>query len=535
MPAPPLPKSRTPRPETLGRYEMIARIARGGMGTVFLARHAGEAGFARLFAVKVMHPHLAEDQAFVEMLRDEARIAARLHHPNVVPILDLGSQGETHYVVMEYVEGCSLAALLKHQTERRPAAVIATVMIETLDGLHAAHVLVDDDGVPLNLVHRDVSPQNVLVGVDGVARITDFGIAKAESRITSTQPGTHKGKLAYMAPEQMLSDVVDSRADVFAAGAVLWTALTGTPLFHGATEADTLKNLLHLEIPAPSTVGLHPPQCLDWVVAKALARDPAQRYQTAQEFADALREVCVENGLLASKRDVAEWVNSAFGEEFAQRRAAIRAATKRREGDAASTLDEVSVPSIPSLTGPQSGEISSSSVNVTQPGPAAVSGERESQGAVATPPAFATPSTVTLTGVEGSGKRRGAGRWIAVAAALCALVVVAIWFAGDRAPRTAAPPTVAAVGERAVQPAVARTTEAPPPAATAPVAPAAVASAPLAAEPDKAAAAAATGARRAAAAGAPARPAPASAPPTAVPVPATDQQKGIERNPYLKR
>src|SRR5579863_10487856 len=190
-------------PRMLGRYELIGTLGTGGMATVYLARTAGEAGFQRMFAVKILHPHLAKESGFISMLLDEARIAARLHHPNVVPIVDLGSQDGAHFVAMEYIEGCSLSALLKKKRDDRPARFLVPIMLDALAGLDAAHSLVDDEGEPMNLVHRDVSPQNILVSIDGTARITDFGIARAEARISATRPGQLKGKYAYMSPEQI--------------------------------------------------------------------------------------------------------------------------------------------------------------------------------------------------------------------------------------------------------------------------------------------------------------------------------------------
>lgn len=311
-------------PRTLGRYEMLGCIARGGMATVYLARHRGEAGFQRLFAVKVLHPHLADDEGFVSMLLDEARIAARLHHPNVVPIVDLGTQDGLHYVVMEYIEGCSLAALLTKNRDERPPRLILPIVIDVLAGLHAAHTLTDDDGKPMNLVHRDVSPQNVMVGADGVARITDFGIARAESRIMSTRPGQIKGKIAFMSPEQIRSTGVDCRSDLFSAGAMLWSAITGRRLFLSDTDAATLSNILTLEIPPPSTIGLMPPAALDGPCLRALEREAARRFASAQDMEESLREAALVAGCLGSRRDVAAWVTASFGDELADRRKAIK-------------------------------------------------------------------------------------------------------------------------------------------------------------------------------------------------------------------
>ncbi|HMI87797.1 MAG TPA: protein kinase [Polyangiaceae bacterium] len=315
----------------LGRYELIGELARGGMGTVYLARNAGEGRFQRLFAIKVLHPHLAAETAFIDMMRDEAHIAARLHHPNVVPILDLGTEGDLHYVVMEYIEGPALSTLLKRSPENRPAELVVAIVIDALDGLHAAHSLQDDDGKEIRLVHRDVSPPNILVGSDGIGRITDFGIAKAEARISSTRPGMRKGKLQYMSPEQIRdSDIVDYRTDVWAAGAVLWNALTAKNLFKGEGDGATIHNIIEKPIPAPSTEGLKPPSCFDAIVLRALSRSPADRYATALEMADALRVTAAGNGLAGSKHQVARWVAELFGDELDQRRKAIREASQRR-------------------------------------------------------------------------------------------------------------------------------------------------------------------------------------------------------------
>ena len=317
-----------PAPKQLGQYEIIAEIARGGMGVVYLARRASEAGFARLFAVKVLYPHLAKELTFIDMLHDEARIAARVHHPHVVPIVDLGDAEGTHYVVMEYVDGCALSSLLARNRESRSPELIGAIMIDALEGLHGAHTLLDDEGQPLHLVHRDVTPQNILVGADGASRITDFGIAKAEARVTTTRPGTWKGKFSYMAPEQLTDDgeSVDLRADIFSAGAVLWSALTGLRLFRAESDGATLNNVLHKEIQAPSSVGLCPPQALDEVCLKALRRDREQRFQSALEMAEALRAALPRVGTPA---DVAAWVNDSFESELALRRAAVRSAASK--------------------------------------------------------------------------------------------------------------------------------------------------------------------------------------------------------------
>ncbi len=350
-------------PRRIGIYDVIGELARGGMGIVYLACKAGEAGFQRLFAIKVLHTHLADDASFVSMLHDEARIAARLHHPNVVPIVDLGAEDGLYYVVMEYVEGAAFSMLLRASAGERPARLVVPILIDILEGLHAAHTLTDDAGDRLNLVHRDVSPQNILIGIDGNSRLTDFGIAKVTTRVTATVPGTRKGKLAYMAPEQLVNDGerIDQRADIFSAGAVLWTALTGLALFRASSDAATLHNILHKPVLAPSKVGLKPPEMFDEVCLRALERDPQKRFQTALEMANALRQIAIQERALGSRSEVAEWVTSQFSAEFAARREAIRQAAVRREveqtGVSVVALPEIAAP-VSSATGPTTQSVS---------------------------------------------------------------------------------------------------------------------------------------------------------------------------------
>jgi serine/threonine protein kinase len=336
----------------LPSYRLIARIARGGMGTVYLARRAGAAGFQRLFAVKVMHEHLAESEEFVRMFLDEARIAARLHHPNVVPIVDVGESGGRQFVVMDYVEGVSLHEILRKSKESRPIPALLSIFHDFLLGLHAAHEMTDDDGEPLHLVHRDVSPQNVLVGADGSARIIDFGVAKAESRLTTTMPGVRKGKLAYMAPEQLQDTEVDRRADLFSAGAMLWSALTGEPLFKAENDAAMIKNLIELEVKPPSEVGLKPPAVFDAVCLKALERDPAKRYQTAADMVQALHEAAAQLGIVPTTADASRWIRQAAGQRLDDLRR--QRSSLAREDDSITHTNPLLIdatPSRPSLAG----------------------------------------------------------------------------------------------------------------------------------------------------------------------------------------
>jgi serine/threonine protein kinase len=308
----------------LGRYELLGEIASGGMATVFLGRAVGARGFSRLVAIKRMHPHLERDEEFVTAFLEEARLAARIRHPNVVATLDV-EDGDAPYLVMEYVEGDRLSGLIKEHVSRArqglPLEVALRVAIDSLDGLHAAHDLRDDDGEPLDLIHRDISPQNVLVGVDGVARVTDFGIAKAAGRASHTREGELKGKIAYMAPEQLTNPGgIDRRVDVFAMGVVCWEMLTGRRLFRAATDIETIGVILHHEVSTIRSVAPHVPERVEAVVMRALERDPSKRWNSAQDFARALESL----GLAAPTRFVADFVKLTVGDKLVRERARLR-------------------------------------------------------------------------------------------------------------------------------------------------------------------------------------------------------------------
>jgi serine/threonine-protein kinase len=314
----------------LGRYEVLTQLASGGMATVYVARAQGVAGFERLVAIKVLHPHLAHDEDFISMFLDEARLAARIRHPNVVGTLDISdTDGDGYFLVMEYVEGDHFGGLLRSAAkggERLPTAVVARIVMDALSGLQAAHRLTDADG-PLQLVHRDISPHNILVGNDGVARITDFGVAKAQVRLSSTRDGQFKGKLSYMAPEQAASGHADQRSDLFSMGIVLWEALTGRRLFRGENNADVLNKILNPEVPPPSVfdASLAP---FDPVLTRALARDSADRYQTAEEFLEGVEEAASRTGGVATARGVAREVTRWLADKIQREHDAIQAATE---------------------------------------------------------------------------------------------------------------------------------------------------------------------------------------------------------------
>lgn len=266
-------------------------IAEGGMASVHLARLVAEEGFARTVAVKRLHATYARDPHFVQMFLDEARIAARIQHPNIVDTLDVVAGDGELFVVMDYIHGESLAALLAVCAQRKTKltpSVASAIVCGVLRGLHAAHEATNEKGEKLELIHRDISPQNVFVGVDGFARVIDFGVAKALGRMQSTRDGEVKGKLSYMAPEQMLAQKLDRRADVFSAAVVLWEALTGRRLFQADDSLGTMGLVMQSTIKPPSAVSPGVSAALDAVVVRGLERDAPKRFQTALEMANAL-------------------------------------------------------------------------------------------------------------------------------------------------------------------------------------------------------------------------------------------------------
>ncbi len=280
----------------LGRYQLYDELASGGMGTIHLGRISGAAGFARVVAVKRLHEHRARDPKFVSMLVDEARLAARIRHSNVAATLDVVSLSGELFVVMEYVHGTSLSHLMAQaelEGDWIPQEVASAVVIDLLRGLHAAHSAKTETGVSMGLVHRDVSPQNVLVGTDGISRVVDFGVAKAVQRIQSTGQGELKGKIGYMAPEQAREEEVDSRADLFAAAIILWELLSGRRLFTAKGAAARLAQLMAFESsslePAARDLGLSDAAIA--LVLKGLDTDPEKRFSSGEEFAHQLAKV----------------------------------------------------------------------------------------------------------------------------------------------------------------------------------------------------------------------------------------------------
>jgi serine/threonine-protein kinase len=294
---------------------MCAPIAAGGMATVHLGRLMGPKGFSRTVAIKQLHVQLARDTDFVAMFLDEARLTSRIRHPNVVAPLDVIECDGEIGIVMEYVHGESLGRLMQAaEGERIPLRVVTAIMVQALLGLHSAHEATDDDGHPLSIVHRDVSPQNILVGEDGITRVVDFGIAKAARRVHSTEGGKLKGKLGYMSPEQLRLSPLDRGCDIFSAGIILWELLTGRPLFTAEEPAAAVAQMLQFKPVAPS-IFAELPASFDAIALKALAVDREQRYATAREMARELEAAYPPAGAL----EVSEWVTRLVGAQLAKR------------------------------------------------------------------------------------------------------------------------------------------------------------------------------------------------------------------------
>ena len=289
------------------RYELLGELASGGMATVYLARMRGPMGFSRLVAIKCMHPQFAKDPSFVSMFLDEARLTARLRHPNIVPTLDIVHDDGHLLLVMEYVEGASLASLLssvRSRGTRIPVPIACAIVHDMLLGLHEAHEARDDENVPLAIVHRDVSPQNVIVGLDGLSRVLDFGVAKARQNTHHSNDNEIRGKIPYMPPEQLFGEGLDHKVDVYAAGVTLWEALVCQRLFEGPSETALVRKISEEPIARPSEhVGDLPP-AIDAIVMKALSREPACRYESALAMAEAIAAIVK----LPTRTEVSAWV-----------------------------------------------------------------------------------------------------------------------------------------------------------------------------------------------------------------------------------
>jgi hypothetical protein len=314
----------------LDRYELLCPIAEGGMASVWIARHTGKHGFEKFVAIKTVLPKYASDARFQQMFQDEARIASRIEHPNVAQILDVGEQHDITYLVMEYVDGESLSTMhrtLAKKSMRIPHGVVLRVMADVCGGLHTAHELREPDGELLGVVHRDVSPQNVLVSTKGNAKLIDFGIAKARDRVVGdTSSGQVKGKIRYMAPEQALGSTLDRRADIWAVGAVLYHLLSGKPPYDGDNDVQTLMVLTSGRPPVPLPPEIHP--SIAAAVKRALTADMTARFATAADLQQALEDAIVEAKIVTNSTTVAAFLAEHVAERSKKRRDAIAVGVK---------------------------------------------------------------------------------------------------------------------------------------------------------------------------------------------------------------
>ncbi len=422
-PARELAEKESASPETFGRYVLYAPLARGGMATVYVARLVGDDGFSRLVAAKRLHPQYTENPDFVAMFRDEAHIASRIHHPNVVPVLDVVLVENEVILVQEYVHGVPLDRLMRAASKKGetiPANIAVAVVAGLLAGLHAAHETRDDAGAPLHIVHRDVSPQNVLVSVDGVPRLLDFGIAKTEAQAHVTRDGLLKGKVAYMSPEQIKNDAVSPGTDVYACGVVLWELLAQRRLHAGRTEVNIFAAVLRGELPTVTGAlddAMVPVDEARWrallalepVVARALAVDPKDRYASAAEMMHALLAACPA----ATPMELARWVKTMGRDHLAHRQEILAASDASRRSSSLRAATPTS--SITPISGVQ---VASSA-------------------AIPPPPLSDAPSTVTLTTLELEARTRR-GRLVPWAVAATFLLLSGILLgvlAGRREPQ----------------------------------------------------------------------------------------------------
>jgi len=435
------------------RYVLHDPIGSGGMATVHIGQLHAPLGFTRTVAIKRLHPALSHQPEFAAMLVDEARITARVRHLNVIPTLDVFLEDGECMLVMEYVEGESLGKLLRSASQAQsvvPVGVVSAVLAGVLHGLHAAHVAKSGSGERLNIIHRDVSPQNILVGSDGIARVFDFGVAKALGRLQQTRAGELKGKLPYLAPEQFGESVPDQRVDVYAASVILWEALTTRRLFDGGSEEEVFGKILQSRVPAPSELRPGLPPALDELVLRGLSRAPGGRFASAEEMALALERAAPP----ATAREVSAWLHSLAGEALAKRallvtemdgqRAAMPASvTLASPTMAASTPPAPPAPPAvaPALPTPPL----AATVLEVPPGPAPVAPELQKPTATLrmTVPLPARPAVPSVPVVEPGGRRLLVRASLGALLLLCSLAAPAFgWMAfSDRvaAPREAIP------------------------------------------------------------------------------------------------
>ena len=399
---------------TLGRYQLLSRLAVGGMAEVYLARQGELSGFKTLVVVKKVLPHLALKPDFIAMFLDEARIASMLDHPNVVRITEVGRTESEYFLAMELVQGKPLASILQ-QSERAktplPHGLGALIVANAAAGLHHAHLLTDASGHPLGLVHRDVSPQNIMVSFEGSVKVIDFGIARALGRLGDTSSGSLKGKLGYMAPEQARGEAIDARADIFSLGVVLWECIAGRRLFLRENELATLRAVVYEPIPKVSKYTKVDP-VLEVIIEHALARDLDERFQTAEEIRVALeRWIFAAGG--TSTHDLASVMKSWFPGDHMQWQRAARLALDMQESDPPIDM------TFPALAGSKS---SASKTGTSRPGSSGSGNRNRLDGPKVSSQIIPLPSLVE--------QEARSNPWRTVVIAMLLVLVVAVGVAG---------------------------------------------------------------------------------------------------------
>jgi serine/threonine-protein kinase len=346
----------------LGRYRVVDEIGIGGMASVHLARMDGPGGFQKWVAIKRIHAHLVEDETFIQMFLDEARVAARISHPNVAQVFELGKHDDTYWIAMEYLHGEPLREVMRRTEEigqPMPPEIACRIIADAAEGLNAAHELLGKAGEKLNLVHRDVTPHNLFVTYDGTTKVVDFGIAKFSSRMANTRAGTLKGKLAYMSPEQVNGEQIDRRTDIFALGVVLWELTTGQRLFRMESDLDTLAKVQECNVPRPSTIIRGYPLDLEKIILKTLAKNKGERFKTAREMSRALQSLLMKRGLFIASDEVSAYTQAIFADRMQRRDAHLRWAaevTQTISLDKADGMQELSTGSFESYQSGQPGQ-----------------------------------------------------------------------------------------------------------------------------------------------------------------------------------
>ncbi|HVY49718.1 MAG TPA: protein kinase [Minicystis sp.] len=437
---------------SFGKYTLIAELGHGGMADVFLGVSRGPAGFSKLLVIKRLRENLIDDPEFVAMLVDEARLAARLNHPNVVQTYEVGQEGRQYFISMEYLEGQPLHRIVQRADRRKKMGrdLHLTIVSEALSGLHYAHELADYDGKPLCVVHRDISPHNIFVTYDGVVKVVDFGIAKAVGRQAETRTGIIKGKVNYMAPEQALGQDIDRRADVFACGVLLWEAATGSRLWKGMNDLAIVQSLLAGELKRPREAAPDVPVSLENVIMKALAMNPDERFSTALELQAALDEYFDKQGKRALPRQIGGFVTELFDDKRVEIRALIekQLAALSQHGDAASLIKITEPPS--SLSGgTPSGQLP---LTFGTP-PSGRSEPGASAGADGGPDDTKASNLVSTP----RGQRSRPTNWIPYAALGAGVLAAVAWFARPRASASETTPRATASAVQASAPAAPKT------------------------------------------------------------------------------